>query len=293
MNNLIDRAPLLPAIDVAIVIAVYNGASTLERCLDSVARQTNRAAQVVVMDGGSSDGTQEVLARRGDVVTTWVSEPDHGIYDAWNKALRHVTAEWVAFLGADDYLWDEYVLERFAEKLKQLPEDVPFVYGRLVEVDAAGTPMEEHGVPWDQVSGRFPYEMVLPHPGMLHRRAVFFDERGFDPVYRIAGDYALLRPVLIRKAPAFVDFRVAGAQEGGVSSRPDRRVDSIREVGRAIEVAGERKPLEWHWIMLKNKLRMILWRYGGEAFMEWVRGVYRELTGRARRSKHEEILLRK
>lgn len=260
-------------VTIAIVIAVYNGAATLERTLDSLASQSRQPDEVIVMDGGSSDGTQAILARRGDVVSYWQSARDTGIYDAWNKALVQVSADWVAFLGADDYLWDADVLQRLAGAAGAAPPDTPFIYGRVHDVDAAGRVLTTRGRPWAQCRRRFAIEMTLPHPGMLHRRSHCFAQGGFDTRFRIAGDYALLRPVLLRHDPMFIDVVVVAAQEGGVSTHPSRRVDSVREAGLAILAAGHGRPLAWHVMLAKNYLRRWVWRLFGEAGLQRARAL--------------------
>lgn len=260
-------------VTIAVVIAVYDGASTLERTLDSLASQTRLPDEVVVMDGGSSDGTQAILARRGDVVTLWQTARDKGIYDAWNKALAHVTADWVAFLGADDYLWDRDVLQRLASAVAAAPVGTPFIYGRLIDVDATGKVLGVRGRPWSASRDRFAVEMTLPHPGMLHRRSLCFALGGFDTCYRIAGDYALLRPVLLRADPVFVNLVVVAAQEGGVSTHPDRRVESVREAGRVILAGDHRRPLAWHLMLAKNHLRRWVWRLFGDAGLQKARAL--------------------
>lgn len=256
---------------VAFVIAVFNGAGLIDRTLDSLANQTLPANQVIVMDGGSTDGTVDILARRTDVVTLWCSEPDMGIYDAWNKALAYVTADWVAFLGADDYLWGADVLIQMSKCLAEAPADAPFVYGRLMEVNEAGGVLVQHGRPWAECRAGFHFSMNLPHQGMFHRRAACFSRGGFDARYRIAGDYALLRPLLLKHDPVFVDLVITGAQEGGISSRADKRVLSVLEVGRAISQAGKRRPWRWYLMLLKNHARCALWRLIGDAALARVR----------------------
>lgn len=259
---------------IAIVIAVYNGAATLGQALDSLAAQTRRPEQVIVMDGGSSDGTQALLAQRGDIVTHWHSAPDRGIYDAWNRALALVRCEWVAFLGADDHLAGPQVLQRMAEAAAVAPAGTPFIYGRVHEVDATGQVLRDHGRPWAQCRDRFAYAMNLPHPGMWHRHALCFAPggfdagqpitRGFDASLRIAGDYALLRPLLLRAEPVFVDLVVAAAREGGISTHPAWRVRSVREAGQVIVRAGQRRPPGWFLMLWKNQLRHLVWRVLGD-----------------------------
>jgi glycosyltransferase involved in cell wall biosynthesis len=97
---------------VSVVVAVFNGVDTLQRALDSLFAQTYRDWELVVIDGGSTDGSVAILERASDRISYWVSEPDRGIYDAWNKALSRLRGQWVVFLGADDYLADRSVLAR-------------------------------------------------------------------------------------------------------------------------------------------------------------------------------------
>src|SRR3990172_6849742 len=102
-----EFAPLI-----SIIVAVYNGKATLQQCIDSVAQQTYPNKELVIIDGGSNDGTVELLEKNRSKFSYWISEPDRGIYNAWNKGLVQAHGEWVCFLGADDYLWDATVLGR-------------------------------------------------------------------------------------------------------------------------------------------------------------------------------------
>jgi len=89
---------------VTVVTAVFNGQPYLEGCLESVLRQDYPNIEHIVMDGGSSDGTLDVLRHYDDRIAFWKSGPDKGVYDAWNKALAEASGEWISFLGADDEL---------------------------------------------------------------------------------------------------------------------------------------------------------------------------------------------
>jgi glycosyltransferase involved in cell wall biosynthesis len=90
---------------ISVIVAVFNGAKTLQQCIDSVAGQTYPHKELIVIDGGSIDGTREILEGDATKLAYWVSEPDRGIYHAWNKALARARGDWICFLGADDYLW--------------------------------------------------------------------------------------------------------------------------------------------------------------------------------------------
>lgn len=97
---------------ISIIVAVFNGKITLQHCIDSVAQQTYPNKELIIIDGGSKDGTVNLLEENRNKISYWISEPDRGIYNAWNKGLEQTTGKWIIFLGADDYLWDVRVLER-------------------------------------------------------------------------------------------------------------------------------------------------------------------------------------
>src|SRR5688572_12589475 len=88
---------------VSVVIAVLNGALTIARTLKSLSTQTHKNIEILVKDGGSTDGTLDVLHTHSSLISWHASAPDKGIYDAFNLALDHATGDWVCFIGSDDY----------------------------------------------------------------------------------------------------------------------------------------------------------------------------------------------
>lgn len=80
-----NRKPLI-----SVIVAVYNGEKTLQHCIDSVSNQAYPHKELIIIDGGSTDGTVDILRADNDKIAYWESEPDKGIYHAWNKALDHV-----------------------------------------------------------------------------------------------------------------------------------------------------------------------------------------------------------
>ncbi|MEQ1667696.1 MAG: glycosyltransferase [Sulfuriferula sp.] len=89
---------------ISIIIAVYNGKATLQQCIDSVVQQTYSNKELIIIDGGSKDGTVELLEENRNKFSYWESEPDRGIYNAWNKGLTQAKGEWICFLGADCFI---------------------------------------------------------------------------------------------------------------------------------------------------------------------------------------------
>jgi len=101
---------------ISIVIAVLNRVKCVGRAIESVARQTYDNVELVIVDGGSTDGTVELLKKYDDVIDCWISEPDHGIYDALNKGVKLARGDWINIQGSDDFLFDS--LDKMALHLR-------------------------------------------------------------------------------------------------------------------------------------------------------------------------------
>ena len=203
---------------ITIIVAVFNGAGTLSRCLKSIHSQSGLNKELIVMDGGSRDRSKEIIQAHSRHIAYWESAPDRGIYHAWNKALSHASGEWVCFLGSDDFFWQDDVLERLAPFLEAArKKDIRLVYGRVASVNKTGEIKSFLGAPWEREESLFSHRMP-PHPGLLHHADIFKDYGGFDETFRIAADYELLlKELMVRDAMFVPDIVVAGIQNGGIS----------------------------------------------------------------------------
>ena len=219
---------------VTVVVAVFNGKPLLDRCLRSVLEQREADCELVVMDGGSTDGTTEVLAAYASALAHWESRPDNGLYAAWNRALDYASGEWVMFLGADDYLWSDIALRDIRPHLLCANRrGVRLVYGRAASVNAHNEVRKYLGEPWDTQKSLRSHQMP-PHPGLLHKREMFAELGRFDEAYRIAGDYEfLIRELRTRDALFAPSVVVAGVQYGGMSCTPKHLMRLIIEDMRA------------------------------------------------------------
>jgi glycosyltransferase involved in cell wall biosynthesis len=212
---------------VSIVIATWNAAQTLERCLISIVGQRFAEWELLISDGGSTDGTVELIRQYENHITWWHSERDDGIYDAWNRAIIHATGDYVCFLGADDAWADDNALERLFAAIGSEKYDLVTSRGLIFSPDSQET--IKFGAPWNfQRIGR---RIVVCHPGLLHRRTMFDVYGLFDARYRIAGDLEfLLRlpPNIETKDVATVTVRVQG---GGISRKNfHRRLREQRDI---------------------------------------------------------------
>jgi len=116
----------------SIITACYNSEKYIERLLASVLGQSYPNFEWLVQDGGSSDRTVEILKKYPDQRLLLQSEPDKGIYDAWNKAVARCTGDWAIFLGADDMFVSEHALAKCHRHLKHMNENIQFAYAALV-----------------------------------------------------------------------------------------------------------------------------------------------------------------
>jgi Glycosyltransferases involved in cell wall biogenesis len=251
---------------ISIIVAVFNGAKTLQQCIDSVAQQSYANKELIIIDGGSKDGTVALLEANHEKITYWISEPDRGIYNAWNKGLSQAKGEWICFLGADDYFWDAQVLERMSVALQNVPPDVRLAYAQIMLLNNNGENLYPLGEPWGKVKERFKQGLCLPHPGVMHRRSLFERNGKFDESFRIGGDYELmLRELKTAEAMFIPDIIITAMRPGGLSSNPANSLAVLREIRRAQRIHGLRFPgFFWLRAMIRVYMRLLLWNLIGE-----------------------------
>jgi len=268
---------------ISIVVAILNAADTLQHCLDGVFRQTLTDWELIVIDGGSSDGTLEVIKRNASLIRHWESEPDRGIGHAWNKALTHARGEWICFLGADDRFHAPDVLERAARPLADAKGVFRVVYGSIDVVDADGAVLGTVGRPWTEVKADFRHHMAIPHQATFHHRSLFERYGGFDERFRICGDYELLLRELPNHDACFIPtLVVVDMRAGGLSDRPDAAITMAREFHRARRMHGlTRLPEVLSFTLFRARSRRLLTRVFGVAAADSVATAYRLLRRRS------------
>jgi glycosyltransferase involved in cell wall biosynthesis len=268
-------------VTISIVIATYNAGSCLAECLKSCLKQTWRDQELIVIDGGSTDNTVSIIRAFAQHITYWVSEPDNGIYDAWNKALQHVTGTWVLFRGADDVFWDASALEDAAKELMIARPAELVCYGSTVVTDQNSFVRRVQGGPWKEIGRRFFQEMTIPHPATFHHIDLFGRFGDFDTSYRVAGDYEFLLRVLSQpdvEAKFMTQVIVSRMFDGGNSAKHmfRSRLEEIR-AKRHNGIPG--LPLTQYWriltntkaVILKCTLRLLLGRHWSDVLYTWRR----------------------
>ncbi len=187
----------------SIVTPSFNQADFLEATLTSVLGQEHRPLEHIVIDGGSTDGSLDILRRYADQLAFWSSEPDQGQADAINKGFRHAHGDVLAYLNSDD-LYLPGALSAVADFLNSRP-DVDLVYGDCQVIDPSGQPLGL--LPQHEFSLRRTIERAefIPQPAAFWRRALFEKVGPFDASLHFAMDY---------------DFFIRAGQAGQVTRLP-------------------------------------------------------------------------
>ena len=203
---------MLPKI--SIIVAVFNGVKTIEKTISSVLGQTYNNFELVIIDGGSTDGTIRILEQIHNPALSWRSEPDKGIYDALNKGIERATGEWLYFLGADDELYNKKVLKSLFGS--QGFENADFFYGNVKIVAHKGL-----------YDGEFDYKKLLikniSHQAIFYNKNIFQKVGKYNLKYKSHADWDFNLRCFENKEIRlkYTDKIIASFAEGGASSNYD------------------------------------------------------------------------
>lgn len=218
-----------------IITSTYNVGNLLARTATSIREQICRNIQWIVVDGASIDNTIDVARTNSDVISILISEPDRGIYDAWNKALPLIDGDWVSFLGAGDTLHSPNTLALAAEYLANINPNVTVAYGRVVMIDRLGDGLSRvHEGAWTGLDR--PWILArpnLPHQaGVFHRSTLLKSGYRYDPRLKIVADTEVLMRELIAGRGHELPLVVTNFDNTGVSSAQSNRLRMVIEYVR-------------------------------------------------------------
>jgi len=210
-------------VKISIITPVYND-TRVERAIKSILMQKFEGEiEIIVIDGGSTDETLNILKKYADKIDVLISEPDKGVYDAMNKGITLATGDIVGILNADDRYAGPYVLQKVCKIF--LDEDVDACYGDLVYVDKRDRTVRY----WK--SGRYKkWKWLLgwmpPHPTFFVKRRVYDLYGLFDLRYSIAADYELMLRFLFkyRIKVAYIPETLVLMSIGGLSNRSVKNI---------------------------------------------------------------------
>jgi glycosyltransferase involved in cell wall biosynthesis len=172
----------------SIITVTYNAAQWLERTIQSIISQSCSGIEYILVDGGSTDGTLDIIKRYESQITHWISEPDKGLYDAMNKGLRLATGHYVCFINAGDTLYSANTIREVITQLSSNRSHGPdIIYGETEIVDAAGNSlgMRRLKAPEKLTWKSFRMGMLVSHQSFMVKRTI---APAYDLQYHFSSD---------------------------------------------------------------------------------------------------------
>jgi len=169
---------------ISLITIVYNDVAGIEKTILSIINQTYRELEYIIIDGGSTDGTIDIINKYKDRITRWLSEPDNGLYDAMNKGLSLASGDYVWFINSGDQVYATDTIDKMVRS-SDIPPDI--YYGGTIVIDAEGNEIGDrrlkppHRLSWKS----FKKGMLVCHQSVVVRRSIAPE---YDLKYRIAAD---------------------------------------------------------------------------------------------------------
>lgn len=229
----IERGYLMESIaKISIITATYNSEKHIEQTIRSVLEQTYEHVEYIIVDGVSTDGTLDIIRKYQDKIDVLISEPDRGVYDAFNKGIKLATGDIIYFLNSDDYFYDNQVLEDVAREFS-INSNTSIVYGNVLIKN-------EKNDSFQILFGRklaledFKKRLMPCHQGVFTKKELFYKHGLFNIEYKIASDFDFLVKCFItdEQKIKYIDRLISIFREGGLSSDSKK---AISEKDRIIQ----------------------------------------------------------
>lgn len=202
----------------SIITINYNNRDGLKKTIDSVISQTWRDFEWIVIDGGSTDGSKELIEQYQEYFAYWCSEPDKGVYNAMNKGIAKAKGEYLQFLNSGDRLYDKNVLQTvFGQE-----QSAEILFGYMIVESCnrfCNSAMMKPVLYWNDFIGN-----TLPHQSTFSKKKLFDKYGYFDETYKIVSDAKFfIRAIVWEKASyKFIPEKITLFQPGGISSGDER-----------------------------------------------------------------------
>jgi len=225
---------------ITVITVSYNSCKTISDTINSVLTQSYLNIEYIIIDGGSTDGTVELIQSYSNNISKFISEPDKGIYDAINKGIRLSTGDIVGILNSDDFFCNTKVITNVAEAFQK--NDIEAVYGDVQYVNPKNilkvVRYYSSKLFW---SDKFRFGFMPAHPSFYVKRELFDKFGYYKTDYKIAADYELLiRFLYINKVKyKYLELPFVSMRTGGVSNSSFRSNYLLnREIARACKENG-------------------------------------------------------
>lgn len=212
---------------ISIVTATFKAELCLENLIKSIIPQKNNQVEFIIIDGNSTDCTLDIIKKYESYIDNWISEPDKGIYDAWNKGIKIANGEWIMFVGADDILLPN-VLKSYINLLNSKDfKNFDYISGNNEYINKNGNLIKilGNGAGWKLMRKG----MSAAHVGSLHNKMNLFEKVGnYDLNYKICADYEILLRKRDNLKSFFINTRIAKMKVGGMSFSTKAIIETFR-----------------------------------------------------------------
>lgn len=231
---------------ISIITSTYQASQFLPKTIASIKNQKFKNFEWIVVDGGSTDGTVEVISQNDTVINKWISEKDSGIYNAWNKAVKMAKGEWFIFIGAGDKLYSETTLLEASKFLNSAFPKYELVYGDIILVsETEEQEIEKISRPWASIKNKWDgLRPMLPvHPEVFHHRTLFEnDDMPFPEQFKIVSDSYVLLKSIQKKEPLHIPVTIDIMPIGGVSANIGSAKKMMGEIVQLNKMLGIKPP---------------------------------------------------
>lgn len=243
-----NRNPLMTVVTVS-----YNAAATIEKTIQSVLSQSYSNIEYIIIDGGSTDGTVDIIKKYADRIACWVSEPDKGIYDAMNKGILKSTGQWINFMNVGDWFNNDNVI---SELVSSIDNDATIVYGDIIKM-LPDIQYYEKAESLDLLKEK----MVFSHQAMFVRTD-YHKQHLFDLSFRSSADYNFIYNSFFKGKVLFqyIPLLIANYDESDGMSK-DNWILAYRENYKVWGIENDRKKfLIMEFKLFKIKIRKLIKR---------------------------------
>lgn len=218
---------------ISLITVCYNSQETLETTFKSVANQSYHNIEYIIVDGGSKDGTLDIIKKYESIITRWVSEPDKGLYDAMNKGIEMATGDVIGLINSDDLFCDNEAIKKLVEIFKS-DVNLDSVYADLYYVSQFDT----NNIVRKWVTGqqrKFKYGWHPAHPTLYIKKKVYNKHGLFDLSFELAADFEIMLRFLEKyeittkylKQP-LVKMRLGGETNKSIKNIYNQNLECIR-----------------------------------------------------------------
>jgi len=213
---------------ISIITINYNNKKGLEKTVQSVVSQTQRDYEFIIIDGGSTDGSKELIECYSDRLYYWVSEPDTGVYNAMNKGIKAATGDFVIFMNSGDFFYENTVLEK-VEPL--LVNEFDIYYGDNYKIKPHSKRKKTYP---EKLSFSFFYSSCINHQSTFIRRQLFFDYFLYNETFKIISDWEFfVYTICIENKPyKYLKMTICNYDFTGISSKKEN--ESIIDLEKSV-----------------------------------------------------------